>query len=75
MGAPQVLGHGKAVGLRQHDIQNDDIVDARRAVVDAGLAVVDRVHGVAVVLQDAGQRLGEAHVVFHHQYVHGAPSP
>lgn len=43
------------------------------AVAHAGLPVVHDVGSIAVVLKDAGQRLGEAGVVFHDQNVHGDP--
>ena len=71
MGPAQTLGGGEAVHLGQHDVHDDDVVGARLAVVDAGLAVVHHIHGVAVVFQNARQRLGEANVVFHYQYAHG----
>jgi hypothetical protein len=39
------------------------------------LAVVDGIYGVAVVFQNAGQRLGQANVVFNYQDMHrSAPS-
>ncbi len=70
MGAPQALGHREAVDLGQHDVQDDDVVGAAPPVVDACLAVVDGIDDVAVVLQNAGECLGEANVVFHYQYMH-----
>lgn len=69
----QALGHGEAVGFGQHDVQDDDVVGAGLAVAHAGLPVVHDVGSIAVVLKDAGQRLGEAGVVFHDQNVHGDP--
>lgn len=73
VGSAQALSHGEAVGLGQHDVQDDDVVGARPTVLHAGLPIVHDVGGVAVVLKDAGQRLGEAGVVFHDQNVHGDP--
>lgn len=73
VGPAQALGHGEAVGLGQHDVQDDDDVGARPTVLHAGLPIVHDVGGVAIVLKDAGQRLGEAGVVFHDQNVHGDP--
>lgn len=73
VGPAQALGHGEAVGLGQHDVQDDDVVGARPTVLHASLPIVHDVGGVAIVLKDAGQRLGEAGVVFHDQNVHGDP--
>lgn len=69
------LGHREAIGFRQHDIQDDDVVEARFPVLGGRFPVVHGVGGVAVVLKDAGQRLGEAGVIFDDQNVHSGPSP
>lgn len=71
--SPQALRHGETVGLGQHDVQDDDVVNARRSVIDARLAVVDQIDPIAVVFQNAAERLGEADVVFYYQNAHGGP--
>ena len=69
--AAQGARHGEAVHLRQHDVQDDDVVPAVFAIGKPGQAVVHHVGVVAVLLQYVAERLGEAHVVFHDEDLHG----
>lgn len=63
----QIVQHGLAVGARQTQIQNDDIVSARRQPVLGGLAVVGDIHLMALQLQILDQVGQNGGVVFHHQ--------
>ena len=72
-GASQVRHDGEPVHLRQHHVEDDDVVDAAFRIIEPRLPVV---HGVGVVtafLEDAAKCLGKAYIIFDYENLHSAP--
>ena len=73
MAAAQFLGDLETIHLWQHDIQDDHVIDARKSVIQAGLAIV---HGVYLVIgfhQYLLERQRQLLVVFNNENLHVKP--
>ncbi len=58
-----VAQHGEAVGVRQHDVEDDRVGQQGACLGDGGGAVAGGAYLPALVAQDAGEDLGEVGVV------------
>ncbi len=56
----------------QHDVEDDEVVDALAGPVQSLQAVVDDVHGVSLGGEALGERHGEALLVLHDQQAHAS---
>ena len=66
----QLLQYGKTVPSRQHDVQNDEVVQPGEAVVQAAVTVKGQVGGIALLFQKALQALRHALLILHDQKPH-----
>lgn len=65
MSRAQPAGHPKSVYLGQHHIQNDQIILAGQAIINAIRSVAYHVRLIALVLHKLPQRLSQPRLVFH----------
>ena len=73
---PAKLAHDlEAVHARQHDVEDDGVVQAALGEGEAGGAVVGGLGLVAVLLEDVADGVGEVALVLNDQNVHGGPFP
>ena len=70
----ELLQQGKAVQLRQHGVQQHQIVNAAAGVVQTGHAVIADIHGVAPPVQQLRQRVRQTLFILHDQNTHRQPS-
>ena len=71
--ASQVRHDGESVHLRQHHVEDDDVVDAAFRIIEPRLPVVHGVGVVAAFLEDAAKCLGKAYIIFDYENLHSAP--
>ena len=67
------LGHLTSIQLRQHHVQDQQIIDAQPGVFEPRGAVVYRIHLEALLLQNRPDGLGQKLLVLDHQNFHGIP--
>ena len=68
--AAEGLAHLHAVDLGQHHVEDDDVVRAFEGHLQALLAVVGEVGGVAFFLEHAADELRQAALILDDKYVH-----
>jgi hypothetical protein len=69
---PQVPQDAQAVTPRQHDVEDNGIVTARRGERKTLVAVSAEVHDKTLRFESLPQQAAELLVVFHHQDFHAA---
>ena len=69
-GPAQLCQHGKTVPSRQHDVQNDEVVQPGEPIVQAADAVQGQVGGIALFFQKALQAFRHALLILYDQKPH-----
>jgi hypothetical protein len=70
-GAAPALQQRQPVFLRQHQIENDDVVVGRLGLVSALFAVVGDIHGKTFFFQSLTEGSNQRLVIFNKQDTHG----
>jgi hypothetical protein len=72
--AAQTAQELETVYLRQHDVQNDRVVNSGHGVVQSAFAVMGDVGDIIVTRDDIGQRIGKPDLVLNDQNPQSNPS-
>ena len=68
--AAQGFDDVEAVHLRQHDVEDDEVVLSASGIIEAAAPVVDAVHLVVLIFQKLCDRVGKRALVFNNENMH-----
>ena len=69
-----LLEHVDAVDFRQHDVEQNQIINVAERVIHAVLPVVNHIHKILFLFQNGRRRVRKLFFIFHDQNTHKCSS-